>query len=55
MKSSLSPIAVIFRTQLIQQSRSLDFPAQRLKLDGLPHLLSRAGGTDWFLDPANIP
>lgn len=55
MESSLSPIAVIFRTQLIQQSRSLDFPAQRLKLDGLPHLLSRAGGTDWFLDPAHIP
>jgi hypothetical protein len=55
MESSLSPIAVIFRTQLIQQSRSLDFPAQCLKLDGLPHLLSRVGGTDWFLDPANIP
>jgi hypothetical protein len=55
MESSLLQIAVIFCAQLTQQSRSLDFPAQRLKLDGLPHLLSRAGGTDWFLDPANIP
>jgi hypothetical protein len=55
MESSLLQIAVIFCAQLTQQSRSLDFPAQRLKLDGLPHLLSRAGGTDWFLDPAHIP
>jgi len=55
MESSITQIAVIFRTQLIQQSRSLNFPAQCLKLDGLPHLLSRAGGTNWFLDPANIP
>jgi hypothetical protein len=46
MESSLLQIAVIFCAQLTQQSRSLDFSAQRLKLDGLPHLLSRAGGTD---------